>query len=60
MKHARADKHTYRLWRLPFPDCVMMVLDASKADVQKRLLTKELETVGIRLNQKPADIIIKR
>lgn len=40
-------------------DMVLMVLDASKADVQKRLLTKELESVGIRLNKKPPDIQIK-
>lgn len=41
-------------------DMVLMVLDASKADVQRRLLTKELEDVGIRLNQAPPNIYFKR
>ena len=38
---------------------VLMVLDAGKADVQKRLLTKELYDVGIRLNRKRPDISVK-
>src|SRR5271170_4914042 len=31
-------------------DVVLMMLDASKAEIQKELLTQELESVGIRLN----------
>jgi uncharacterized protein len=37
-------------------DLVLMMLDASKGDVQRPLLEHELETVGIRLNQRPPDI----
>jgi len=40
-------------------DIVLMMLDASKGDVQKRLLINELETVGIRLNKKPPNIYFK-
>jgi len=40
-------------------DLVVMMLDALKGDVQKVLLTKELETVGIRLNQTPPNIYYK-
>ncbi len=40
-------------------DVVLMMLDASKGDVQHRLLEKELETVGIRLNKKPPNIYFK-
>lgn len=40
-------------------DMVLMVLDASKADIQKKLLTKELYDVGIRLNRKRPDISVK-
>lgn len=40
-------------------DMVLMVLDASKAEVQKRLLTKELEDVGIRVNQGPPNVYLK-
>eukprot|EP00741_Cyanophora_paradoxa_P012186 tig00020603_g11774.t1 len=40
-------------------DLILMMLDASKGDVQKRLLTHELETVGIRLNQSPPQIYYK-
>lgn len=32
------------------------MLDATKGDVQKALLEKELETVGIRLNKQPPNI----
>jgi len=33
-----------------------MVVEAAKAELQMRLLTKELEDVGIRINQRPPDI----
>jgi hypothetical protein len=33
-----------------------MMLDATKGEVQKRLLTEELETVGIRLNKQVPNI----
>lgn len=34
-------------------DMVLMLLDASKAETQRKLLTFELESVGIKLNQSP-------
>jgi len=40
-------------------DLILMVLDATKADVQRILLEKELESVGIRLNQSPPNISFK-
>jgi len=40
-------------------DLVVMMLDAIKGDVQKVLLTKELEAVGIRLNKKRPNIYFK-
>jgi ribosome-interacting GTPase 1 len=36
-----------------------MMLDATKGDVQKSLLQKELESVGIRLNTKKPNIYFK-
>lgn len=41
-------------------DMIMMVLDATKDDAQKLMLTKELEDVGIRLNRKPPQISVTR
>ena len=41
-------------------DMVFMMVDASRGDIQKKLLTKELFDCGIRLNKQPADIYIKR
>ena len=41
-------------------DCVLMVLDALKADHQKEKLTYELEQVGIRLNKSPPKIYFKK
>lgn len=38
---------------------MLMMLDASKAEIQKELLTKELESVGIRINKKPPDITLR-
>jgi len=40
-------------------DVIIMMLDASKGEVQKKLLEHELETVGIRLNKKPPNIYFK-
>ena len=37
----------------------MMMLDATKGDVQRVLLEKELESVGIRLNRKKPNIYFK-
>ena len=36
-----------------------MMLDATKGDVQRNLLEKELESVGIRLNRKKPNIYFK-
>lgn len=41
-------------------DVLVMMLDATKSAQQRPLLEKELEDVGIRLNQKRPDVIIKR
>jgi len=40
-------------------DMVIMMIDATKKDVQKELLTAELESVGIRLNKGPPNIYYK-
>ncbi|KAK2161155.1 hypothetical protein LSH36_120g01023 [Paralvinella palmiformis] len=40
-------------------DLVMMMLDATKGDVQRELLEKELESVGIRLNKRKPNIYFK-
>ena len=37
-----------------------MVLDASKPHAHREILTRELESVGIRLNRKPPDIYFKK
>jgi len=37
-------------------DIILMVLDPTKEDTQKELLTKELENIGIRLNRRPPDV----
>ncbi|XRB19382.1 developmentally-regulated GTP-binding protein [Pseudoscourfieldia marina] len=42
-------------------DLVLMVLDATKPHSHREILTRELETVGLRLNQHPPDIsLIKK
>lgn len=41
-------------------DLVIMMLDATKGDVQKTLLTAELESVGIRLNKQKPGIYFKQ
>jgi small GTP-binding protein len=40
-------------------DLVLMILDATKKDIHKDLLEKELESVGIRLNKRRPDIYFK-
>lgn len=40
-------------------DLILLMLDATKSDVQRPLLEKELESVGIRLNKKPPDVYFK-
>ena len=40
-------------------DLVIMMLDAGKADIQKELLTQELDAVGIRINRRRPDITVK-
>lgn len=40
-------------------DLVLMMLDSGKGDIQRSLLEKELEAVGIRLNKKPPNIYFK-
>lgn len=41
-------------------DLLLMVLDASKPDVHREILTRELESVGIRLNRSPPNIYFKK
>lgn len=40
-------------------DVVIMMLDATKGEIQKELLTQELESVGIRLNREKPNIYYK-
>lgn len=40
-------------------DLILMMLDATKSDVQRTLLERELEAVGIRLNKSPPNIYFK-
>lgn len=40
-------------------DLVLMMLDATKKDVHRELLEKELESVGIRLNKQKPNIYFK-
>lgn len=41
-------------------DLIIMMLDATKKDIQKELLTAELESVGIRLNKRKPNIYFKQ
>lgn len=41
-------------------DIILMVLDPTKDDAQRDMLTKELETVGIRINRRPPDVSFTR
>lgn len=40
-------------------DLVLMVLDAEKAETQKKLLLAELESVGIRVNKRAPDVVLR-
>lgn len=40
-------------------ELILMMLDVTKGDSQRRLLELELEAIGIRLNQKQPDIVFK-
>ncbi|GFP85718.1 developmentally-regulated G-protein 1 [Phtheirospermum japonicum] len=41
-------------------DLVLMVLDASKSEGHRQILTRELEAVGLRLNKSPPQIYFKK
>ena len=41
-------------------DLLLMVLDASKPDFHRDILTRELESVGMRLNRSPPNIYFKK
>ena len=41
-------------------DLLLMVLDASKPHAHRDILTRELESVGIRLNRPPPAITLKK
>lgn len=40
-------------------DLILIVLDVAKAEEQKRLLEIELEAIGIRINRKRPDVLLK-
>lgn len=41
-------------------DLILIMLDATKSDEQRRLLEIELDAVGIRLNKRKPDVVFKR
>lgn len=41
-------------------DMVLMMLDATKSDVQRTILERELDTMGIRLNTQPPNVYYKQ
>ncbi|KAF9523594.1 developmentally regulated GTP-binding protein [Crepidotus variabilis] len=41
-------------------DLILIMLDATKSDEQRRLLEHELDAVGIRLNKNKPDVVFKR
>jgi len=41
-------------------DVILIMLDATKSDEQRRLLEHELDAVGIRLNKRKPDIVFKK
>lgn len=41
-------------------DLILVMLDATKSEEQRRLLEIELDAVGIRLNKKKPDVVFKR
>ncbi|KAL0354487.1 UNVERIFIED_CONTAM: Developmentally-regulated G-protein 2, partial [Sesamum radiatum] len=40
-------------------DIVLMVLDASKSEGHRQILTRELEAVGLRLNKRPPQVLFR-
>lgn len=40
-------------------DLILIILDVNKAEQQKRLLEIELDAIGIRLNKKKPDVLLK-
>lgn len=41
-------------------DLIVVVLDATKSEEQKRLLEIELDAIGIRLNKSKPDVVFKK
>lgn len=41
-------------------DLILIMLDATKSDEQRKLLEYELDAVGIRLNKSKPDIVFKK
>lgn len=41
-------------------DLIIMMLDATKSAEQRKLLEIELDAVGIRLNKRRPDVVVKR
>jgi len=41
-------------------DLILVMLDATKSEEQRRLLEIELDAVGIRLNKQKPDVVFKR
>lgn len=41
-------------------DLILVMLDATKSEEQRRLLEIELDAVGIRLNKKKPDVVFKK
>jgi ribosome-interacting GTPase 1 len=41
-------------------DLILVMLDATKSEEQRRLLEIELDAVGIRLNKRKPDVVFKR
>lgn len=41
-------------------DLVLMMLDAGKAEIQKELLTQELDSVGIRINKRRPNVVLRQ
>jgi uncharacterized protein len=64
-----ASKHSAGQLPIPFSrspkaaktaDLILIMLDATKSEEQRRLLEIELDAVGIRLNKKKPDVVFKR
>ena len=41
-------------------DLIVIMLDATKSEEQRRLLEIELDAVGVRLNKRKPDVVFKR